>query len=163
PAHRGGGAPAGLRGAAPVGGVARPPAEGAVPHLAQVAAAPHRRRHAGGHLQLLHRPVRLAADPGHAHRPHPLHPHPHRPAASPPRPPLRRFPWEMWLGVALATAAKGPVGIAVTLPAMGLEILATALMSLQPDTGEPRGLAYRLGWSLRELWRLSPVRGVLLS
>ncbi|HEX7964139.1 MAG TPA: hypothetical protein VF651_00360 [Gammaproteobacteria bacterium] len=78
-------------------------------------------------------------------------------------PPLRRFPWEMWLGVALATAAKGPVGIAVTLPAMGLEILATGLMSLQPDTGEPRGLAYRLGWCLRELWRLSPVRGVLLS
>ena len=78
-------------------------------------------------------------------------------------PPLRKFPWELWLGVALATAAKGPVGIAVTLPAMGLEILATGFMSLQPDTGEPRGLAYRLGWSLREMWRMAPLRGLLLT
>ena len=78
-------------------------------------------------------------------------------------PPLRKFPWELWLGVALATAAKGPVGIAVTLPAMGIEIAATAYLSLQPDTGEPRGFRFRSGWLFRELWRLSPLRGVLVA
>ena len=78
-------------------------------------------------------------------------------------PPLRKFPWEMWLGVALATAAKGPVGIAVTLPVMGIEIAATSFLSLQADTGEPRGFLYRLGLCIKELVRLSPLRGVLLS
>ena len=33
------------------------------------------------------------------------------------------FPWELWLGVTLAVAAKGPVGMIITLPAMVLEIL----------------------------------------
>jgi len=33
------------------------------------------------------------------------------------------FSWELWLGVSLATAAKGPVGIACTLPVMILEPL----------------------------------------
>ena len=78
-------------------------------------------------------------------------------------PPLRKFPWEMWLGVALATAAKGPVAILLTLPVMGLEIIATSFMSLQADTGEPRGFAYRSGLAAKEIWRLSPVRGVLLA
>ena len=78
-------------------------------------------------------------------------------------PPLRKFPWELWLGVALATAAKGPVGIAVTLPAIGIEIAATSFLSLQADTGEPRGFLYRLGLFFKELVRLSPLRGILLS
>jgi hypothetical protein len=78
-------------------------------------------------------------------------------------PPLRKFPWEMWLGVALATAAKGPVGILVTLPVMGLEIIANSFMSLQADTGEHRGFAYRTGLAAKEIWRMSPVRGILLS
>jgi len=39
-----------------------------------------------------------------------------------------RFPWFLWLGIALATSAKGPVGLACTLPVMILEIsLATLL------------------------------------
>lgn len=78
-------------------------------------------------------------------------------------PPLRKFPWELWLGVALATAAKGPVGILVTLPVMGLEIIATSFMSLQADTGEVRGFSYRTGLAVKEIWRLSPLRGILLS
>lgn len=77
--------------------------------------------------------------------------------------PLYRFPWEMWLGVALATAAKGPVGIAVTLPIMFFETAATGYLSLQPDTGEPRGFRYRSGWVWRELLRLSPGRGIPLA
>ena len=78
-------------------------------------------------------------------------------------PPYRRFAWEMWLGVALATAAKGPVGIAITLPVMALEVMVTAYFNLQPDTGEPRGLRYRTGWMFREAWRLSPIRGLALA
>ena len=33
------------------------------------------------------------------------------------------FPWELWLGVTLATMAKGPVGLMVTLPVIALDIL----------------------------------------
>lgn len=33
------------------------------------------------------------------------------------------FPWELWVGVTLATLAKGPVGIMVTLPVMALDIM----------------------------------------
>jgi len=78
-------------------------------------------------------------------------------------PPLRKFAWELWLGVALATAAKGPVGLAITLPIMAVEVMATAYLSLQPDTGEPRGFRYRTGWMFREAWRLSPFRGLGLA
>ena len=35
----------------------------------------------------------------------------------------RGFPWELWLGILIATSAKGPVGLAITLPGMGLEML----------------------------------------
>ena len=78
-------------------------------------------------------------------------------------PPLRRFPWELWLGVALATAGKGPVGLVITLPVMAMEVMATAYLSLQPDTGEPRGFRYRSGWMFREAWRLAPLRGLLVA
>ncbi|MEJ2362671.1 MAG: hypothetical protein P8Z75_14885 [Gammaproteobacteria bacterium] len=33
------------------------------------------------------------------------------------------FPWELWIGVTLATLAKGPVGMMVTLPVLALDIL----------------------------------------
>jgi len=33
------------------------------------------------------------------------------------------FPWELWLGVTLATMAKGPVGLMVTLPVIALDIM----------------------------------------
>jgi len=77
-------------------------------------------------------------------------------------PPLRKFPWELWLGVAFAVAAKGPVGFIITVLPMSLEIFFAAFLSLQPDTGEPRGVKYKLGWILREGWRMAPIRGVLL-
>ena len=78
-------------------------------------------------------------------------------------PHLRKFPWELWLGVALAVAAKGPVGFIITVPAMGLEILLAPFLSLQPDTGEPRGFKFRMGWVFREFWRMAPLRGILLA
>ena len=78
-------------------------------------------------------------------------------------PPYRAFAWEMWLGVALATAAKGPVGLAITLPAMALEVMVTAYFNLQPDTGEDRGFRFRTRWLFRETWRLSPIRGLALA
>ncbi|EQD44582.1 glycosyl transferase family protein [mine drainage metagenome] len=48
---------------------------------------------------------------------------------------VRGFPWELWLGVLLATSAKGPVGMAITLPGMGLEMLLadSALMRFSKD------------------------------
>ncbi len=49
-----------LRRVSAVGVLALTAAERALPQLAQVAAAPHRRGLAGGHLQLLHGPVGLA-------------------------------------------------------------------------------------------------------
>lgn len=41
------------------------------------------------------------------------------------------FPWALWLGVAIAAAAKGPVGIACTLPVMVLEALLGAAFNRQ--------------------------------
>ncbi|HEX7340752.1 MAG TPA: hypothetical protein VF269_00600 [Rhodanobacteraceae bacterium] len=35
----------------------------------------------------------------------------------------RGFNWELWLGIALATLAKGPVGMAITLPVIGIDML----------------------------------------
>lgn len=69
---------------------------------------------------------------------------------------FRRFPWEMWLGVTLATAAKGPVGLAVTLPIMGIEIIVAGA-----TRNSSEGAALRtFGRSLRELRRLSWLRGL---
>lgn len=39
------------------------------------------------------------------------------------------FPWSLWLGVAVATLAKGPVGIACTLPIMFLDCAVSATTS----------------------------------
>lgn len=78
--------------------------------------------------------------------------------------PLRRgFPWELWLGVLLATAAKGPVGLAITLPVMAMEIILAAFLSFQPVTSDRRGLDARLGWIWHEAWRLAPLRGIALA
>ncbi len=44
------------------------------------------------------------------------------------------FPWALWSGVALAAAAKGPVGIACTLPAMMLEVFLDAVFNRQTGT-----------------------------
>ncbi|HET7921935.1 MAG TPA: hypothetical protein VFM15_04190 [Gammaproteobacteria bacterium] len=78
-------------------------------------------------------------------------------------PQARRFPWELWLGVLLATAAKGPVGLAITLPPMGLEILCAAFLNMQPVMSAPRGTAERVQWLVKEGWRMAPLRGVALA
>jgi 4-amino-4-deoxy-L-arabinose transferase-like glycosyltransferase len=73
------------------------------------------------------------------------------------------FPWELWLGVLLATAAKGPVGLAVTVPAMVIEIMVTAFVSAQPVMSNGRDLSLRWVWLFKEGWRLAPIRGLALA
>ncbi len=75
----------------------------------------------------------------------------------------RGFPWELWLGVLLATAAKGPVGLAITLPIMGVEVILSAFLSAQPVTSENRGIGARLAWIFKEAWRMAPFRGIGLA
>ncbi|MEJ2508963.1 MAG: hypothetical protein P8009_05715 [Gammaproteobacteria bacterium] len=41
------------------------------------------------------------------------------------------FPWELWLGVTLATMAKGPVGLMVTLPVIALDIMLEPIAAAQ--------------------------------
>ena len=66
------------------------------------------------------------------------------------------FVWELWLGVTLAVAAKGPVGIVITLPAMFLEIaLAHAPMFSAANT---RHYPWRTAW--KEVWRMGWLRGI---
>ncbi len=67
------------------------------------------------------------------------------------------FPWELWLGIALAVAAKGPVGLVLTLPIMGLEILSAAFFDLPEHNSAGTG---RLAWAWREAWRLRPAHGL---
>ncbi|MGA9852797.1 MAG: hypothetical protein WBR15_07690 [Gammaproteobacteria bacterium] len=78
--------------------------------------------------------------------------------------PMRRsFPWELWLGVLLATAAKGPVGLAITLPVMAIEVILAAFLSIQPAMSEGRSTAAHIAWIAREAWRMSPLRGIGLA
>lgn len=44
----------------------------------------------------------------------------------------RRFPWELWLGITLATLAKGPVGLMVTLPVLALDIMFAPIPDAAP-------------------------------
>ena len=70
------------------------------------------------------------------------------------------FSWELWLGVALASAAKGPVGIACTLPAMLIEILLAAFTTVN---GQPQTSWWvKLHTGLKELRRMSWLRGLTL-
>src|SRR5574340_79438 len=55
------------------------------------------------------------------------------------------FPWELWLGVLLATAAKGPVGLAITLPVIAIEIILAAFLDDHSAT-EHRDLRARFVW-----------------
>ncbi|HET7650054.1 MAG TPA: hypothetical protein VFL15_05080 [Gammaproteobacteria bacterium] len=75
----------------------------------------------------------------------------------------RRFPWELWLGVLLGTAAKGPVGMAITLPPMAIEICIAAFLTAQPVMSDGKTLRERLQWIVEEGWRMAPIRGVLLA
>ncbi len=75
----------------------------------------------------------------------------------------RGFPWELWLGALLATAAKGPVGLAITLPVMGVEVILSAFLTAQPVTSGNRGIGARLAWISKETWRMAPFRGIGLA
>ena len=68
------------------------------------------------------------------------------------------FPWKLWVGIALATAAKGPVGIACTLPPMFLELLISAMTATRAET-DSANLVVRL---FRAAAPLKWLRGLLL-
>ncbi len=65
------------------------------------------------------------------------------------------FVWELWLGVTLAVAAKGPVGIVITLPAMALEIA----LAYTPwfAANATQHIQWRAAW--QELWNMGWWRG----
>lgn len=69
---------------------------------------------------------------------------------------VRGFPWELWLGILLAVSAKGPVGIAITLPGMGLEMLLAepALFRFSRD-------AWLRLW--KRIMAIRPFRGLALA
>ncbi len=76
------------------------------------------------------------------------------------RPRFDVFPWELWLGVTLAVAAKGPIGIALTLPPMVLEITLAALLGA--DQAKRPGMWDGLRKLFSELLRMCWVRGLAL-
>lgn len=63
------------------------------------------------------------------------------------------FNWELWLGIALATLAKGPVGMAVTLPVIGIDLVLVACL--------PKA-STRAPWRVfcRQLRAITPWRGI---
>jgi 4-amino-4-deoxy-L-arabinose transferase-like glycosyltransferase len=65
-----------------------------------------------------------------------------------------KFPWELWSGVSLAVAAKGPVGGFITLPAMFLE-MALAYFYLNRDD---KTIGLRRWFA--EFWRMAWLRGL---
>jgi 4-amino-4-deoxy-L-arabinose transferase-like glycosyltransferase len=70
------------------------------------------------------------------------------------------FPWELWLGITLAVAAKGPIGVALTLPPMVLEItLASYWGADQTHRSGPWDGLRRL---FLELLSLAWIRGFVL-
>lgn len=71
-------------------------------------------------------------------------------------PVTQHFPWWLWAGVALATAAKGPVGLACTLPVFVLDTCWGC------NLGADSGHRPRLKSVLAELLRLAWLRGLLL-
>lgn len=62
------------------------------------------------------------------------------------------FPWLLWSGTALAVFAKGPLGLVLVALAVGADLLLAAA---------GRALAWRE--VPRTVWRLAPVRGILLA
>ncbi len=78
-------------------------------------------------------------------------------------PKRRGFPWELWLGVLLATAAKGPVGLAITLPVMAIEVILAAFLNVQPAMREGHRIGARMTWIAKEAWRMAPIRGLALA
>lgn len=66
------------------------------------------------------------------------------------------FEWELWLGVTLAVAAKGPVGVVITLPAMALEIVLAHASWVASNAAKQ--FHWRDAW--RELWGMDWLRGI---
>lgn len=66
------------------------------------------------------------------------------------------FGWELWLGVTLAVAAKGPVGIVITLPAMALEIA----LAYVPMFSAVNANDYRWREAWKEVWGMGWLRGI---
>lgn len=65
----------------------------------------------------------------------------------------RGFNWELWAGVTLATLAKGPVGLMVTLPAIGLDIIVASVV-------DGATAAERMRLFRRRLAAVAPLRGM---
>jgi 4-amino-4-deoxy-L-arabinose transferase-like glycosyltransferase len=77
-------------------------------------------------------------------------------SASPPS----GFPWLVWLGVALATSAKGPVGIACTLPVF---VLDGAIAGLAAEGGSSGSGAWRsLAGMARQVLSIGWLRGMAM-
>lgn len=68
---------------------------------------------------------------------------------------VRGFAWELWLGVTLATLAKGPVGMAVTLPVLALDGLFGAWRA-----GQGPALWWQAQWAA--VRRIAWLRGLAL-
>lgn len=65
------------------------------------------------------------------------------------------FNWELWLGVTLATLAKGPVGLAITLPVIGIDIVIDCLANASTTSGRWRLFRQRFA-------AVTPWRGIAL-
>lgn len=65
----------------------------------------------------------------------------------------RKFPWELWSGISIAVFAKGPVGLALTLPVMALDQLAVCMLS---GNSSPRAI-----WTA--IANFMPFRGIALA
>lgn len=66
------------------------------------------------------------------------------------------FPWVLWTGVGVAVLAKGPVGIACTLPVMGIDRIIAGLR----DSDYP-GVIRRLNNISHRVSEIYPIRGTL--
>lgn len=62
------------------------------------------------------------------------------------------FPWLLWGGTALAVFAKGPLGLVLVALAVGFDLILAAAAGANPWRELPR-----------RVWRLAPLRGVLLA
>lgn len=69
-----------------------------------------------------------------------------------------KFPWRLWLGAALALAAKGPVGLAIIGLTMGGELLLAAVSSVGKGPG---GGGWKALWN--DSMRLRPLSGLALA
>lgn len=79
----------------------------------------------------------------------------YRPESAP-----RGFPWLVWLGVALATSAKGPVGIACTLPVFAADSAIAGWLAAGGSRG--RGAWQSLRHASRQVLSIGWLRGMAI-